>query len=108
MARPPRIWISTDTPARGEIVRVRAQIAHPMESGLRLDTTGRPIPRNILTRFTAALDGQMLLEWLPGTAIAQNPYLEFTFAARRSGSLRMTWTDDSGMIAEAERPITLA
>lgn len=108
MARPPRIWISTETPAAGEIVRVRAQVVHPMESGFRLDATGQPIPRDILTGFTATLDGQLLLEWLPETAISQNPYLEFTFAARTSGTLRMVWTDKGAALAEAERTITVA
>lgn len=108
MSRPPRIWVSNETPAKGEIVRVRAQIVHPMESGFRIDAAGVPIPRNILTGFTASLDDQKLLDWQPETAISQNPYLEFTFAARQPGTLRMVWTDDSGTIAEAEREIALA
>lgn len=108
MARPPRIWISNETPARDEIVRVRAQIVHPMESGFRLDANGEAIPAKLLTGFTATLGDQLLLEWLPETAISQNPYLELTFAARQSGRLRMVWTDESGTVAEAEREITLA
>ena len=107
MSRPPRIWISNETPARDEIVRVRAQIVHAMESGFRLDANGEAIPANLLTGFTAWLDDQVLLECLPETAISQNPYLEFTFAARRSGTLRMVWTDASGTVAEAERTITV-
>lgn len=108
MTRPPRIWISNEAPGQGEIVRVRAQIVHVMESGFRLDATGQPIPRDILTGFTATLGDTLLLEWQPETAISQNPYLEFTFAARQSGTLRMIWTDETGTVAEAEREITLA
>jgi sulfur-oxidizing protein SoxZ len=44
MAKPPRIWVSNAKPARGEIVRVRAQIEHQMESGLRSDEAGRLRP----------------------------------------------------------------
>lgn len=108
MSRPPRIWISNETPAKDEIVRVRAQIVHVMESGFRLDANGDPIPADILTGFTATLGDTLLMEWLPETAISQNPYLEFTFAARQPGTLRMVWTDESGIVAEAEREITLA
>lgn len=108
MARPPRIWISNEAPAQGEIVRVRAQVVHVMESGFRMDAAGQPIPRNVLTGFTATLGDRLLLEWQPETAISQNPYLEFTFAARQSGTLRMVWTDESGTVAEAEREIALA
>lgn len=108
MANPPRIWISNETPAQGEIVRVRAQVVHVMESGLRLDETGAPIPRDTLERFEARLGAAVLLDWQPETAVAQNPYIEFTFKARESGILKMTWTDARGIFAEAEKEITLA
>ncbi len=108
MANPPRIWLSNETPAAGEIVRVRAQIAHIMESGLRLDEAGNPIPRDTLQRFEARLGANVILEWLPETAISQNPYIEFTFKARESGLLKMIWSDQRGTLAEAERQITLA
>ena len=107
MSRPPRIWISTATPVKGEIVRVRAQMQHPMESGLRLDWNGQPLARHMLTSFEARFGEALLMEWTPGIAIAQNPYVEFTFAARREGVLRMIWRDDQGMVLEAEREITL-
>lgn len=108
MANPPRIWISNETPAQGEIVRVRAQVVHVMESGLRLDETGAPIPRDTLERFEARLGEAVLLDWQPETAVAQNPYIEFTFKARESGVLRMVWTDARGTFAEAEKDITLS
>lgn len=108
MANPPRIWLSSETPAAGETVRVRAQVVHIMESGLRLDAQGQPIPRDTLTRFEAHLGEDLILDWLPETAIAQNPYIEFTFRARQSGVLKMIWTDESGLVAEAERQITVA
>ncbi len=108
MSRPPRIWMSSATPAKGEIVRVRAQIQHVMESGLRLDLDGSPIPRRMLTRFEAMFNGALLMEWLPEIGISQNPYIEFTFAARESGTLRMVWRDDQGLKLEAEREIALA
>ena len=40
MIRPPRIWISNASPALGEVVRVRTQLNHPMESGFRRDAAG--------------------------------------------------------------------
>src|SRR5690606_27064493 len=35
-----------------ELVRVRALIAHPMETGYRPGADGRALPRDILRRFT--------------------------------------------------------
>ncbi|GAA5091814.1 thiosulfate oxidation carrier complex protein SoxZ [Paenalcaligenes hermetiae] len=91
----PRIWISNAKPMAGEIVRVRALIEHRMESGMRLDNDGNVIPRHIVHTFTAKLNDQLLFTWQPETAISQNPYIEFTFVARESGTLSMQWVDDA-------------
>lgn len=107
-SNPPRVWVSKDRPAAGEVVRVRAQIEHRMESGFRHDEAGKPLPRNILTRFEARLGDTLLLTWEPGVTVAQNPYIEFTFKARASGTLQLRWSDDTGRVAEASRQITLA
>lgn len=108
MARPPRIWLSNETPALGEVVRVRAQIVHVMESGLRLDALGALIPRNTLSHFTAKLGEDLILDWVPETAISQNPYIEFTFKARQSGTLTMVWSDATGTVAEARQEIIVS
>lgn len=107
-SRPPRIWISNDKPAAGDVVRVRAQIEHPMESGLRREGSGRLLPRHIVTRFEARLGDALLLAWEPGITIAQDPYLEFTFKARSSGVLQMRWVDDAARVVEVKRTITVA
>lgn len=107
MTPPPRIWISNTKPARGELVRVRAQVEHVMESGLRTDAEGRPRPRNIVRRFEARLGPVLLLTWEPGIGVAQNPYIEFTFAARHGGELVLSWVDDRGATQEVRRPIEL-
>ena len=104
----PRIWLSNATPAKGEMVRVRAVIVHRMETGLRLNSEGKAIPRNIVNKFTATFNGELLLEWAPETAIAQNPFLEFTFVAKNSGKLVMRWEDDEQQIITSETDITLS
>ena len=108
MAKPPRIWVSNAKPARGEIVRVRAQIEHQMESGLRSDEAGRLRPRNIVRKFEARLGQNLLFTWEPGISISQNPYIEFTFKARQSGDLTMLWRDDKGATLTASKTITVA
>ena len=109
MQKPPRIWVSNANPKKGEVLRVRAQMEHTMESGLRTDpATGKLRPRNIVTHFEAKLGNALLFSWEPGISVSQNPYIEFTFAALRSGQLRMIWTDDSGEVAAATQDIELA
>ena len=109
MQTPPRIWVSNVNPKKGEVLRVRAQIEHIMESGLRTDpATGKIRPRNIVTRFEAKLGSSLLFAWEPGISIAQNPYIEFTFLARTSGELNMVWKDDAGQSVSAQKTITVA
>ena len=107
MQKPPRIWISNATPKQGEVVRVRAQIEHVMESGLRTDAAGNIRPRNIVTRFEARLGSVLLLAWEPGISVAQNPYIEFTFLARESGELHLLWKDDAGQALSAQKSIAV-
>ena len=106
--KPPRVWISNAAPKKGEVLRVRAQIEHVMESGLRTDEAGKIRPRNIVTRFEARLGPTLLFAWEPGIAVSQNPYIEFTFLARESGELHLLWKDEAGRTLEASRPITAA
>ena len=109
MQKPPRIWISNATPRKGEVLRVRAQIEHVMESGLRTDpATGKVRPRNIVNRFEARLGNALLFTWEPGISIAQNPYIEFTFLARESGELNMLWKDDQGQTLNAQKAIAVS
>ena len=103
----PRIWISNDTPAAGELVRVRALIQHRMETGLRPGEDGTTVPRNIINEFEARLDGELLFSWLPETAISQNPYIEFTFIAQKSGELQMKWVDDEGTVITGSKELTV-
>ena len=37
--------------------------------------------------------------------MAQDPYIEFVFVARKSGTLNMVWTDDAGKTQTAAREL---
>jgi len=106
--KPPRVWVSNATPQKGDLLRVRAQIEHVMESGLRSDEAGKIRPRNVVTRFEARLGPALLFAWEPGISVAQNPYVEFTFLARESGELQLHWKDDAGQTFSASKSISVA
>lgn len=80
----------------GESGDVRAMIIHPMETGLRKDEAGNPVPMRIIRQFRADLDGETILDVHLHRAIAANPYLQFSIAPRRSGALRLHWEEDTG------------
>jgi sulfur-oxidizing protein SoxZ len=84
---------------RGDIVEIRAMVQHPMESGFRLDDTGKPIARHIVTSFTCHYAGREVLTMRLHPAVSVNPYLTFCLRATESGELTFTWSDDQGGVA---------
>lgn len=108
MSTPPRIWLSTKTPKKGEVVTVRTIVQHPMETGFRKDADGKEVPQKIINKFECTLNGKPIISWTPGTGISANPYLEFRFKAEEAGDLKMVWTDDDKSVIEATEKISLA
>lgn len=103
----PRLWLSTRKPKKNEIVVVRAQVMHAMETGLRKRSSGELIPRRIIDRFDCSFNGAPVLSWRLDTAVSVNPYLEFRFRATQAGELKMTWSDEAGDRLEATEAIEI-
>jgi sulfur-oxidizing protein SoxZ len=81
---------------KGDIVEIRATIAHVMETGHRSDSEGRRVPRDIVTRFECRLDATPVFAADVFAAVAANPYFAFTLRAERGGTLVLTWEGDRG------------
>ncbi len=75
---------------------IRAMIRHPMETGLRRDADGVPMPRRIVEQLSVSLDGERVLEARLHPAIAAHPYLRFFVAAGRHGELALDWRESGG------------
>jgi sulfur-oxidizing protein SoxZ len=84
------------TAKAGEVIEIKALIAHPMETGYRPGPNGRILPRDIITRFTCTYNGTIVFsaEFYP--AMSANPYLAFTTVATESGTILLTWAGDNG------------
>jgi sulfur-oxidizing protein SoxZ len=83
--------------AEGGNAMVRVLMSHEMETGLRKDSSGKPIPAWHITEVTASLNGQPVLtaEW--GTAISKNPFLQFTVRGGKAGDkIGIHWVDNRG------------
>ena len=101
-----RALISLPAKARkGELVEIRAMLAHPMETGYRPDAKGRLIPRDIVNRFECTIDGEPVFACDFFPAISANPFLSFTMTAAASGELVFRWRDDGGAMVEEKRRI---
>tara|TARA_B100000029_G_scaffold123068_1_gene116631 strand:- start:1812 stop:2144 length:333 start_codon:yes stop_codon:yes gene_type:complete len=78
---------------------VKTLISHKMETGFRTDKkTGKKVPRHILNKFVAKMDGKEVFsaDWHP--AVSANPYTAFYMVAEKSGQLELSWTDDKGEV----------
>ena len=92
---------------RGDIVEIKALIAHPMETGFRHTASGEAIPRDIITSFVCAYDGEEVFRADLFPAMAANPFIAFTTVATRSGTLTFTWTGDNGFAETQSAAITV-
>lgn len=96
------------TAARGEIIEIRALVAHPMETGYREGPNGVTIPRNIIKRFVCKYAGEEIFSAELFPAVAANPYIAFTTVATASGTITFEWSDDKGEVQTASAEITVS
>jgi sulfur-oxidizing protein SoxZ len=92
---------------RGEVIEIKVLISHPMESGLRRDDMGRPIPRDIINRFVCTYNGEEVFRADLFPAISANPFLSFFTIATATGELVFRWTDDQGTTHSQTASITV-
>jgi sulfur-oxidizing protein SoxZ len=92
---------------RGEIIEIKTLIQHPMETGYRLDSKGAVIPRDIISRFTCAYNGDEVFRAELFPAISASPFIAFSTLATESGELVFSWIDDNGQIQSEIRQITV-
>lgn len=93
--------------AAGEVIEIKTLISHEMESGQRKDKDGNVIPRKIINKFEAKLDGQTVFSTTLHPAISANPYISFFLKAEKSGELELVWTDDDGTTYTDKQTLTV-
>lgn len=81
---------------KGDTIEIKTIINHAMETGYRRDAVGKPIPRDILTRFTCTYGGAEVFAMDMFTGVAANPFVAFHTIAMETGDVVCTWTDEHG------------
>lgn len=81
---------------RGEIIEIRATIAHTMETGFRPGDDGRTLPRDIIHQFSCHYNDELVFSAELFAAIAANPLIAFHTIATETGTLRFQWVGDKG------------
>jgi sulfur-oxidizing protein SoxY len=92
---------------RNDIVEIKTMISHYMETGLRIDREGKPIPRRIINRMVCSRNGEPIFAADLSPAIAANAYLGFSMVARESAVLTFTWYEDGGAVYGVSHSLTV-
>jgi sulfur-oxidizing protein SoxZ len=92
----------------GEAIEVKTIFTHPMETGLRKEVDGSPIPRDIINRLECTYLGRTVFVAELQPAVSANPYITFFLKATTSGRLDFAWTGDDGSITRDHADLTVA
>ncbi|HSV28404.1 MAG TPA: thiosulfate oxidation carrier complex protein SoxZ [Candidatus Omnitrophota bacterium] len=93
--------------AKGEIIEIKAQVTHDMESGNRKDASGKVLPRRIINKMVCTWNNDVVCssDWYP--AMSGNPFISFHALATESGKITLKFHDDNGEIHEASADIVV-
>ena len=103
-----RAIVTVPAARAGEVIEIRALIAHPMETGHRSDGVGGVVPRDVLRRFSCRLDGEVVFAAELHPAIAANPLIVFHLRAQAPGTLSLRWEGDRGFAHTETAPLRVA
>ncbi len=93
MADPMRIRATLS----GDVTEVKALMSHPMETGLRNDSDGKPIPAHYITKVKVTCNERVVLDADWGPAVSKNPFLALRFkGANKGDTVTINWTDTAG------------
>jgi sulfur-oxidizing protein SoxZ len=95
--------------ARGDVVRVRALVIHPMER-IERDAGGAVIdrPYRYIDRVVAVYGGTQVVAFDTTQSVSENPFFAFTVRATDPGPLRITVHDTTGATYEGTADITFS
>jgi sulfur-oxidizing protein SoxZ len=79
------------------VTEVKVLMQHEMETGLRKEADGTPVPAWFITEVKAQHQGRTVLEAQYGQSISKNPYLLFRFKGGAVGEkVTVSWVDNKG------------
>ena len=96
-AAKPRIKLDKKEARKGDLVEVKALVAHIMETGQRKDADGKTVPRSIINTFKATFAGAEVLNAELHPGMSANPYISFFMKVPGPGEFEFTWVDDAGV-----------
>ena len=93
---------------RGDVVKVRVLVIHPMEIIQRKD--GKPVDKNyhFINHVIVTYLNKEIAQFETTQSISENPFFAFAFKATEPGTLRVTFLDTHGGKYEGTADIKLS
>lgn len=83
--------------AKGDIVKVKMLMSHPMETGLRKDkTTGQLVPANFIQNLKCEVAGKVIMDADLNATVSKDPYLSFSYKGQKGDEFKVSWVDNHG------------
>ena len=92
---------------RGDVIEIKTLMSHIMETGYRHTTSGKIVPRDIITSFACRYNGEEIFRADLFPATAANPFISFFTVATESGKFDFEWMGDNGFSETAAASITV-
>jgi len=81
----------------GDAAQIRILAVHPMETGLRKDGAGKPIPAHYVQTLTVDVAGKRVARYEVGTSVSKNPLFGFRVRGVKAGDkVVASWVDNKG------------
>jgi sulfur-oxidizing protein SoxZ len=89
------------------VTEVQVLMPHPMETGLRRDEAGKPVPAHHITDVIVTLGERTVFAARLTFAVSRDPLLAFRLRGAEAGQrMRVAWTDSRGESRSDEAVIT--
>jgi len=91
---------------KGGFADIRVLMAHPMETGLRKDSAGKPIPAHFIQNIAVKVNGKTVVEGQISQSVSRNPVFSFRVkGAKKGDKLEIGWVDNKGENNKAEAEV---
>jgi sulfur-oxidizing protein SoxZ len=90
---------------KNEVTEVTVVLPHPMETGLRVEPSGLPVPAHYITDVTVWAGQRQVFAARLGIAVSRDPLLTFRFRGGAVGEpIRVAWRDNRGEERSGQAP----
>jgi sulfur-oxidizing protein SoxZ len=81
--------------SRKGVIKMKALVKHPMETGLR-KVKGKVVPANHITDLTVSVNGATAVAAEIGSSISKNPYFQLWLNGGKGDTVTLSYTDNNG------------